>query len=196
MSDLGKLSRHLTLQETELLRSSMPARQLAPNATLITAGEHNESLFFVMHGELLVSLPFPSGPLFVGSRPAGTWVGEVTLLDPGPASATVSASEGTEVRELSGSTLAALTASNPSLVAHLVRALSEDLARRVRSAGVVLDEAPPKAPPGFFKSVLGRLFGRPTRWWRSRVTRATGRSGDGDRGARGPSPSHQECVRA
>ena len=44
MSDLGKLSRHLTLQETELLRSSMPARQLAPNATLITAGEHNESL--------------------------------------------------------------------------------------------------------------------------------------------------------
>ena len=159
MTDLGKLARHLTLQETDVLVAAMRGQTLAANETLITAGEHNDSLFFVKHGELLVSLPFAKGPLFVGSRPVGTWVGEVTLLDPGPASATVTASEQSEVLVLSATTLAVLTRSNPNVVAHLVRAISEDLAWRVRSAGVVLDEAPPKAPPGFSKSVLGRLFG-------------------------------------
>ena len=45
------------------------------------------------------------------------------------------------------------------LVAHLVRALSEDLAQRIRTAGVVLDQAPAKPPPGMLKGVFGRLFG-------------------------------------
>lgn len=159
MPDLGRLARHLSLQETEELAASMPLRTLPANTPLITAGEFNDTLYFVKHGELLVSLPFEKGPLFVGTRAAGTWVGELTLLDPGPATATVIAAEDSEVLALSAATLAALTQSHPTVVAHLVRAMSEELAHRMRSAGVVLDETPAKTSPGFFKSVFGRLFG-------------------------------------
>lgn len=159
MGELGKLARQLTLQEADVLAAAMPARALTAGATLIRAGDFNDTLFFVTRGELLVSLPFERGPVFVGARPAGSWVGEVTLLEPGPASATVTASEDSEVRALSAATLGALMTSDPQLVARVVRALSEDLAHRIRSAGVVLEQAPAKTSPGFFRSVFGRLFG-------------------------------------
>jgi CRP-like cAMP-binding protein len=142
-----------------VVASHMTARTLAANTPLLTAGDFNDALFFVKHGELLVSLPFERSPLFVGARPAGTWVGEVTLLEPGPATANVIASQDTEVLELSAASLATLTRTHPAVVAHLVRALSEDLARRMRSASVVLEDMPSRPPPGFFKGVLGRLFG-------------------------------------
>jgi CRP-like cAMP-binding protein len=137
----------------------MQVRAVPANGTLLTVGEHNDTLFFVTDGEFLVSLPFTKGPLFVGSRARGTWLGELTLLKPGPATATVTAAEDSEVLALSAATLGELTTTHPSIVAHLVRALSEDLAQRVRTAGVVLDHAPAKPPPGFIKGVFGRLFG-------------------------------------
>jgi CRP-like cAMP-binding protein len=159
VGELGTLTRHLSPEEITVLRSSMSTRAVPANTTLITAGEHNDTLFFVTQGEFLVALPFEKGPLFVGTRAQHSWVGEVTLLDPGPASATVTAARDSEVLALSAATLAELTRSHPALVAHLVRALSEDLAHRVRTAGVVLDEAPQRPAPGFFKGVFGRLFG-------------------------------------
>lgn len=159
MGELGKLARHLTLQEAEVLAAAMPSRTLTAGTTLLHAGEFNDTLYFVTRGELLLSLPFERGPIFVGTRAAGTWVGEVTLLEPGPASATVTAAEECEVRALSAATLGALMTTNPQLVALTVRALSDDLAHRVRTAGVVLDHPPAKTSPGFFKSVFGRLFG-------------------------------------
>lgn len=157
---LGKLARHLSSEEEEVLRSRMQVRAVPANATLISIGDPNDTLFFVTDGEFLVSLPFTKGsPLFVGSRAKGSWLGELTLLRPGPATATVTAAHDSEVLMLSAGTLAELTTSHPSLVAHLVRALSEDLAQRVRTAGVVLDQAPSKPPPGVIKGVFGRLFG-------------------------------------
>lgn len=159
MSTLGALARHLTPQEESALLEHMTARTVPANATLIVAGEPNDSLYFVERGELLVSLPFEKGPVFVGARGRGSWVGEVTLLDPGPASATVTAAEDSDVRVLSAATLGTLTQSHPNVVSHLVRAISEDLAHRIRAAGVVLDDAPAKAPPGFFKGVFKKLFG-------------------------------------
>jgi CRP-like cAMP-binding protein len=159
MSTLGELARHLNAQEEAALLAHMTTRSVPANTTLIVAGEPNDSLFFVERGELLVSLPFDKGPVFVGARGRGSWVGEVTLLDPGPASATVTTAEDTVLRVLSASTLGALTGSHPTVVSHLVRAISEDLAHRIRAAGVVLDDAPTQAPPGFFKGVFKKLFG-------------------------------------
>lgn len=159
MSTLGALARHLTAHEEAALLEHMTARAVPANSTLIVAGEPNDSLFFVERGELLVSLPFEKSPVFVGARGAGAWVGEVTLLEPGPASATVTAAVDSSVRVLSAATLGALTQTHPTLVSHLVRALSEDLAHRIRAAGVVLDDAPARAPAGFFTGVFKKLFG-------------------------------------
>lgn len=162
VATLGNLARHLSAEETAVLRSKMETRRISANGTLLTAGEFNDTLFFVTEGEFLVSLPFTRGPMFVGSRAQGAWLGELTLLKPGPATATVTAAHDSAVLALSAQTLAELTTSHPSLVAHLVRAISEDLAHRVRAAGAVLDHAPTKAPAGFFKGVFGRLFGGST----------------------------------
>lgn len=142
-----------------MLAAAMSSRTLTAGAPLLSAGQPNDALFFLVRGELLVSLPFESGAMFVGTRAPGSWVGEVSLLEPGPATATVSAAQDSELLVLSSGALAALTESHPELVGRLVRALSEDLAHRVRSAAVVLEAAPPKAPPGFFRGLFGKLFG-------------------------------------
>lgn len=149
----------LTSDDLAELAHTLPRRTVLANEVLLTAGQFNDTLYFVTKGELQVTLPFERGALVVGSRGAGTWVGEVTVLEPGPASATVTAALETEVQALSASTLLAMTHTHPALAGRLVRALSEDLAYRVRTASVVLDDAPRAPPPGFFQRVFGGLFG-------------------------------------
>lgn len=157
---VGRLFDGLTQHGRAALLEAMQPRVLPSNEALLTAGEANDSLFVVTRGALVVSLPFAEGALVVGTRPVGTWVGEVTLLEPGSATATVIAAEPCEVLGLTAPGLAELETRAPEVVAHVVRVLSEDLAQRVRAANVVL-EGPPPERTGFLQNVFGRLFSQP-----------------------------------
>lgn len=137
----------------------MTQQQLSAGKVLIAAGQHNDTLYLVSSGELLISLPFSAGPLFLAARGAGSWVGEISLLTPGPATATVTAGQDTQLLSLNAAGLERLTEKEPALVGRFVRALAEDLAHRVRTAAVVLDAAPPRATSGVLERVFTRLFG-------------------------------------
>lgn len=154
----GTLTDALTPAQRHTLEGVMPERRLLPNDALLTAGDPNDTLFVVTRGLLTISLPMSQGALVVGTRGPGSWVGEVTLLEPGAATATVTASEETWVRSLSAQALAGLLTTDPELASRLIRTLSEELARRIRGAAVVLEQ-PPAERTGFLKSVFGRLLG-------------------------------------
>ena len=158
-ASVPKIARYLSDMETRELLAHMKKRKLAPNEELLTLGVANDEVYYVERGELLVSLPLPERTLHLGSRPAGSWVGEITFLETGPATATVQAARETVVIGLSRDSFMELGAKQPDVAARFLRAVSEDLVRRIRNAGVVL-EAPmtTETRPSLWSQMVVKLF--------------------------------------
>lgn len=71
----------------------------------------------------------------------GEWVGEITLIDPGPATASVTADSDSVVLALPHEAFAKLRASRPSAGGALLRSISLNLAERLRAhSGEVLQK--------------------------------------------------------
>jgi CRP-like cAMP-binding protein len=71
-------------------------------------------------------------PVVLGEIGPGKWAGEVTVLDQGPATATVAAVEASTLLALSREAFEELRARHPRIAARLVQALCRDLANRLR----------------------------------------------------------------
>jgi CRP-like cAMP-binding protein len=133
--------------------------------TLVAFGDESDLLFLVCTGQLEAHLPLPDGErLVVGVVTPGQWLGEVHVIDQGPASATVVATQPTLLFSLSQGALAEVETARPEVAARLLHKLTKDLAGRLRNStsGVVervagdeyrLASAPEK------RTWLGRLFG-------------------------------------
>lgn len=158
-AQVPKIARYLSDAETRELLMCMERRRLSPNESLLTLGEANDSVYYVERGELVVSLPLPHRTLHLGSRPAGSWVGEITFLEAGPATASVAAGRDSVVMGLARDRFLDLGARHPDIAARFLRAVSEDLVRRIRNAGVVL-EAPviTENRPSLWSQMVVKLF--------------------------------------
>lgn len=158
-ANVPKIARYLSDAEARELLACTERRRLAADEALLTLGSSNEHLYYVERGELVVSLPLAQRTLHLGSRAAGSWVGEITFLEAGPATATVAAARETVVFALSRTRFLELGARRPDLAARFLRAISEDLVRRIRNAGVVL-EAPASAEsrPSLWSQMVVKLF--------------------------------------
>lgn len=158
-AQVPKIARYLSDAEARELLACTEPRKLAADEPLLSLGVANEHLYYVERGELLVSLPLPQRTLHLGARAAGSWVGEITFLEPGPATASVVASRETAVLALSRSSFLELGARRPDLAARFLRAVSEDLVRRIRNAGVVLEApATTEARPSLWSQMVVKLF--------------------------------------
>lgn len=158
-ASVPKIARYLTDAEAREVLACMERRKLAPDEPLLTLGAPNEHIYYVERGELVVSLPLAHRTLQLGSRAAGSWVGEVTFLEAGPATANVTAGRESMVMGLSRSRFLELGSRRPDVAARFLRAVSEDLVRRIRNAGVVL-EAPitTEARPSLWSQMVVKLF--------------------------------------
>ena len=79
-----------------------------------------------------------SGPVEMGAYGAGTVFGEVALLDPGPASASVSATSASRTLALSRASLDELRASHPRVASAILHAFAHVLTERLRSGEAYL----------------------------------------------------------
>lgn len=113
---------------------------LAAGEVLIQSGQSVDSVFLLVSGRLTVTLMTGSTALDVGSHGPGAILGEVSLLDPGPSSATVRASEPSEVSGISRAALGALETEHPRAASAILHTLSHTLVERVRQATDRLDE--------------------------------------------------------
>lgn len=157
---LAALGVELTPDERLCLQGHMRRASFAADEVLCREGEARAGLCVVEQGELRVEV----GGVPLAHVGPGAWVGEVALLDPGPASATVRAAVDCTVLELDAAALERLVAQEPHIARAVVRALSSTLARRLRQASQHgaeegEGEGGGDEPPRTARSWLSRLFG-------------------------------------
>ncbi len=117
------------------LVAAMETRACRPGERLVTRGERSDTLYFIVRGEVDVSIDVDGRPLELGRIGAGRWVGEFGLIDPAPASATVVAVGGVELLALDHAALERLHGQCPEAASDLLVRLSLDLAHRLRQTG-------------------------------------------------------------
>ncbi|MDH3687996.1 MAG: cyclic nucleotide-binding domain-containing protein [Gammaproteobacteria bacterium] len=109
---------------------------------LISEGQNNTQMYFVLDGELEVRLeenPERFSELQLGTRGPGSCVGEYSFIDRKPASATVIATKPSEVFRISHETLERLLESSHALGSTVYRNLLLHLVDRLRATNAELD---------------------------------------------------------
>jgi CRP-like cAMP-binding protein/Fe-S-cluster-containing hydrogenase component 2/thioredoxin reductase len=85
--------------------------------TIIAEGEEGYDIFVIRQGSMVVEKTIGGRPIFLSYLPAGSYVGEMALIDGGRRTATVRAAIKSEVIRLDGDAFRRLLASKPNLLA-------------------------------------------------------------------------------
>jgi signal transduction histidine kinase len=109
-------------------------RDVAPGTTLIVEGEEGQSLIVILSGEVEVVRDTGDGEASLARFGAGSYVGEMALIDRGPRTATVRALEESEVLEITRAQFDRLLDKSPDAC----RALLRTILRRVKSTEAML----------------------------------------------------------
>jgi CRP-like cAMP-binding protein len=113
-------------------------RTVSANERLIQDGESCDVMFFLWVGRLSIVLNFDRQDLIVGSVGPGAWVGEISVMDPGPACATVIAAEESVVLALTKEEFAQLEKNHPVIASLILQVFSKELASRLRTSNRLL----------------------------------------------------------
>jgi len=145
----------LSPAELDTALAVLEARELAVGDVLLTAGTPSDCAYLIVRGSLEVAIDVAVGHAVLGTADAGNWVGEVSLLDGGPATATVTAGMPARVLCLSKPALDELRKSSPRIATVLVREMTIAVVGRVRRASDRLEDlrVPTIPPPGASDSV-------------------------------------------
>ncbi len=121
-------------EQRELLTRLGKFRILAPGAALIEQGEPVDSLFFVLEGILNVTCHSPMSTVAMGTIKAGETVGEMNIIDPLKASATVKVQHTARVWQISRENLEQFFREYPACGVAVLREIAVLLTRRIRRA--------------------------------------------------------------
>ncbi len=99
--------------------ASAEVREVKPGEAIVTEGEVGDDIFIVRSGSMIVEKQIGGKPVFLSYIPAGSYFGEMALIDGGPRTATVRAAIRAEVVRLEGSAFKALLTQKPALAAKL-----------------------------------------------------------------------------
>ncbi|MGB7070178.1 MAG: mechanosensitive ion channel family protein [Pyrinomonadaceae bacterium] len=116
----------LSDEETEQLAKASAVRVFAPMEPIVRMGQEGNSMFVIIRGQVKVQIPEMGSPKTVNELRENDFFGEMSLLTGQPRSATVVASEETEVLQIKKSALKRLFDINPDLV----RSISEIMEER------------------------------------------------------------------
>jgi CRP/FNR family transcriptional regulator, cyclic AMP receptor protein len=122
-----------------VLASHGVTRSFAPGEDLMRQGDVSDVLHIVLSGRVRVVREHEElvGPLVLAELSAGSLVGEMGVLDGEPRSATVTAIEPTETREVPATTVMAVMKDQPQLADALLRLVS----RRLRHTDSMVEQA-------------------------------------------------------
>jgi CRP-like cAMP-binding protein len=113
-------------------------RDFAPGEIIVREGEAGHSLFIIVAGDVEVIKHFGAPhSVSLARLHAGTFFGEMCVVDPVPRAATVRALDAVRVLEITSGTLYHLFQKMPDQYAIMILNVARDIARRLRS----LDEA-------------------------------------------------------
>jgi CRP-like cAMP-binding protein len=134
------LAAQLSGEELDALLHAFEVLEVGAEEALIAEGTTTDALYLVWDGELDVSMRTPHGDQDIAHVESGAFLGEVSLMDPGPATATVTTQKGCTVLVLSYPQLEQLWPEQPHLAAVFLRRLAQVVADRIRASNSYLDE--------------------------------------------------------
>jgi CRP-like cAMP-binding protein/Fe-S-cluster-containing hydrogenase component 2/thioredoxin reductase len=105
---------------TEVIESAT-VESVAAGKPVITEGEDGYDIFVIRQGSMVVEKSIGGKPVFLSYLPAGSYVGEMALIDGGRRTATVRAAVKSEVIRLGGDAFRRLLARKPDLLAKAKR---------------------------------------------------------------------------
>lgn len=129
----------MTLPQAGFLKDASPALRrtlealatnikLKPNQVLFERGDEGDALFAVVEGALEISVHSEDGRKFAFDKMSkGSLLGEIALFDPGPRTATVTATEPTHLLKISNADVMAAVRSSPELGTDLIRLAGQRL---------------------------------------------------------------------
>jgi CRP-like cAMP-binding protein/thioredoxin reductase len=94
-------------------------REVKAGEAFIREGEEGHDVFIIRSGSATVEKEIGGKSVFLSYLPAGSYVGEMALIDGGPRTATVRAAVRSQVVRLDGDLFRALLAANPALEASI-----------------------------------------------------------------------------
>jgi CRP/FNR family transcriptional regulator, cyclic AMP receptor protein len=124
--------------EVETLLKVLKVQTYEASEALIEQGTTTDSLFWVWDGELDVLMNTPEGEKKIAEITRGSLLGEISLLNPGPATATIRSEQGCTALHLDHQTLEELWQSNPNIAQVLMSEILKLVSRRIRSADATL----------------------------------------------------------
>ncbi len=152
----------LTDREVEWLAANGTRRTVAQGQKVITTGKSLESIFFILAGEMSVTV---DGIGEIARLKSGEIIGEMSMIDASPPSATVTALVESKVLDISKQTLNRKISSDLEFAAHFYKAIATFLSDRLRKTikhlgygeSVALDEDSLQ-PDELDENVLDNVF--------------------------------------
>ena len=147
------LAAALSTTELDALFHTFSVLEVGADEALIAEGTLTDALYLVWDGQLDVSMQTPYGETDIAHVGRGAFLGEVSLMDPGPATATVTTQQGCTILALNHQQLEQLWLAYPHLATVFLRRLAQVVAGRIRAANrrldvLVAEKAPSLRPDG------------------------------------------------
>jgi CRP/FNR family transcriptional regulator, cyclic AMP receptor protein len=162
------LVRGMSHGEVDALVAALEHVRLRAGEILLTYGRPSDTLYLVWEGKLAITLDVDGETVALGEASSGQWVGDVTAIDPGPASAAVAAVQDCTLLTFSHEAFERFGEKQPRAASALHRILSDGLANRIRSSsasmiayddeGKLILERPPENEKHRLRRLLGGLL--------------------------------------
>ena len=124
-AELGDEELHTLIEQSST--ESYPAGE-----RIINAGDIGHCMYVILSGSVCVTVKRGNGEIELARLSAGDFFGEVALVDDGPRSATVTATEACELLCITRTTLGVLAGLQPAAAIHLLAAIGRSLVARLR----------------------------------------------------------------
>ncbi len=126
------IAAHLDSSGVEIFTRALVPVEATAGDVLISSGVESDTLYLIRKGLLAISIEADGKKLLLGEAGEGKWVGEITMLYPGPATTTVVAEEDSALLALSYDAFEKLREDHLKVASSLLKALSLDLTNRLR----------------------------------------------------------------
>lgn len=123
---LLQMFRSVTADDIAEVLATAQIQEIRAGQTIISEGEEGYDIFVIRHGSMCVEKNVGGKPVFLSYLPAGSYVGEMALIDGGRRTATVRAAIKSEVIKLNGDAFRNLLRRKPELLARF----KQDMAKR------------------------------------------------------------------
>jgi len=150
--------------QVRALLAALDSVQVAAGAPIVAPGGANDSLYLISSGRVRVTLETERVTVTLGEFGAGQWFGEMAMIDPAPANATVRAVKDCTLLVLNHRRFLELRRSQPDLSSILLQTFSHHLTGRLRETLQHLDpQGTAEEHRGWLLDAVRRLMGVATR---------------------------------